>query len=294
MSLTINKIEPCKKKSQFREIWRRMKKNKGAMIGLIIICILILAATFADFIADYDESAIAQNPSERLQPPNAEHWFGTDAFGRDVFARVVHGTRVSLTLGVVTTIIAVIVGGFFGAISGFYGGIVDNLIIRILDTIMCIPPILMALAIVAALGVGMRNLVIAVIISQIPIFARLTRSVILTVVGQEYIEAARACGTLDVRIILRHVIPNAIGPIIVQATMAVAGMIKSIAGLSFIGLGIQPPQPEWGSMLASSREFMRYSPYLVVFPGLAIVLSALSLNLLGDGLRDALDPRLKN
>lgn len=283
-----------KKKSQGKEIWKRIKKNRAAMIGLIIISIFIFFALSADLIADYGEKAITQNAKERLQQPNSEHWFGTDAYGRDVFARIIHGARVSLTIGLASTGVSVILGGLFGAMAGYYGGKVDNIIMRIMDTVMCIPGILLALAIVAALGPGMRNLLIAITVSNIPGFTRIIRSVILSVVGQDFIEAAKACGTTDKRIIIRHILPNAMGPIIVQATMSVAGMIIAAAGLSFIGMGIQPPRPEWGAMLAESREYMRYAPYLVAFPGIAIVLAALSLNLVGDGLRDALDPRLKN
>lgn len=283
-----------KKNSQVKEIWKRMKKNKTAMIGLVIICIFVLLAIFADVIVDYEEMAITQNVKERLQPPNSVHWFGTDGYGRDVFARILHGSRVSLIIGLASTSISVIFGGLFGAMAGYYGGKIDSIIMRVMDTIMCIPPILLALAIVAALGPGIRNLLIAITVAQVPGFARVIRSVILSVAGQDFIEAAKACGTTDKRIILKHILPNAMGPIIVQATMSVSGMIITAAGLSFIGMGIQPPRPEWGAMLSESREYMRYAPYLVAFPGIAIVLAALSLNLLGDGLRDALDPRLKN
>lgn len=282
-----------KKKNQLAEIWKRMKKSKTAMIGLIIISIFILLAIFADLIASYD-LAITQNPSIRLQGPSSEHWFGTDTYGRDIFARIIHGARYSLMIGFVTTILSVGTGGIFGAIAGYYGGRIDNVIMRVMDTIMAIPPILLALSIVASLGPGLRNLLIAMTVSSVPSFTRVIRSVIMTVVGQDYVEAARACGTKDRRIILRHILPNAMGPIIVQATMSVSSMIINAAALSFLGMGIQPPAPEWGAMLADSREFMRYYPYLVVIPGVAIVLASLSLNILGDGLRDALDPRLKN
>ncbi len=282
-----------KKKSQAKEIWKRMRKNKLAMIGICVIMVFVIAAVFADVIADYDSVAIAQSRN-RLSPPSSEHWFGTDHVGRDVFARIVHGGRISLTLGIATTAISLIVGGFLGAASGYFGGTVDNLIMRIMDMLMCVPAILLALAIIAALGTTITNLLIAITVASVPGFTRIIRSAILTVVGQEYIEAAKACGMGDMRIIARHIIPNAIGPIIVEATMSVAGMIISAASLSFLGMGIQPPKPEWGAMLADAREHMRNQPYLVLFPGLSISLAALSLNLIGDGLRDALDPRLKN
>lgn len=277
-----------------REIARRMKKNKPAMAGLIIIMIFIVMAVFAEQIADFDTMVVAQNTSVRLQPPSGAHWFGTDGYGRDMFARVIHGARTSLTIAFVTTALSSLAGGVLGSISGYYGGKIDNSVMRVIDVIMCLPPMLFSLSIVAALGAGVRNMIIAVSITMTPYFARVVRASILTVVGADYIEAARSCGSGDTRIILRHIIPNAIGPVIVQATMSVSFMIMLAASLSFIGLGVEPPTPEWGAMLSEGREYMRYSPYIVAFPGLAIVLSALSLNLLGDGLRDALDPRLKN
>lgn len=282
-----------RKNSQLREIWRRLKKNKAAMIGLVIILIMALGAIFADLIVPY-ETVIKQNGQERLQPPSAQHIFGTDGFGRDVFARILHGARVSLTIGLATTFFSLIIGGLLGAAAGYYGGWIDDLIMRTMDVIACIPPILLALAIVAALGASMRNLLIAIVISSIPSFIRLIRSVILTIVDQDFIEAARSYGARDIRIIIKYILPNAMGPIIVQSTMAVASMILSAAGLSYIGMGIQPPAPEWGAMLSDAKDYMRTSPYLLYFPGCAILLSALSFNLLGDGLRDALDPKLKD
>lgn len=289
-----NSEKKYKKKNKFYEVWKRYKKNKAAMVGLIIICILVLIAIFANVIADYDTMAIEQHSKDRLQGPSKDHWFGTDAYGRDVFSRIVHGSRISLFIGIASTFFCLLIGGLLGALAGYYGGMLDSIIMRVLDTIMSIPPILLSLSVVAALGAGMRNLMIAVTISRIPSFTRLIRASVLTVVGEEYIEAAKSCGTREHRIILVHILPNAIGPIIVQATMTVAQTILTAAGLSFIGMGIQPPAPEWGSMLSEAREYMRYAPYLTIFPGLAIIISALSLNLIGDGLRDALDPKLKN
>jgi len=283
-----------RRQNNFTEVWRRMRKNKPAMAGLVIITIFILAAIFADYIADFDTMVVAQNTAIRLQGPSARHWFGTDGFGRDIFARIVHGARSSLFIAFLTTLISSLAGGILGSLSGYYGGIVDNVIMRLIDTIMCLPPMLFSLSIVAALGTSMHSLITAVSVTMTPYFTRVVRASILTVVGSDYIEAARSNGAGDARIILRHILPNAIGPIIVQATMSVSFMIMLAAGLSFIGLGVQPPVPEWGAMLSDGREFMRYSTYIVAFPGLAIVLSSLSLNLLGDGLRDALDPRLKN
>ena len=282
-----------RKKSKFHDIFRQLRRNVPAMIGLVIICLLVLMALFADVIVDYDVDVTGMNPSEQFQPPSAEHWFGTDNYGRDLFARVVYGSRISLQLGVITTAACLVIGGLLGAIAGYYGGLVDSIIMRILDTLMAIPAVLLSLAIVASLGPGLRNLMIAITISRIPGFARVIRSSILTVVGQEYIEAAKSCGTSEARIILRHILPNALGPIIVQSTMTIAQNILAAAGLSFIGMGIAPPMPEWGSMLSEAREYMRYVPHMAIFPGLALALSALSFNLLGDGLRDAFDPKMK-
>ena len=283
-----------KKQSQWKEVWRRLKKNKSAMAGLVVIVIICLIAIFADVLADYELQAITQNIPAKLQAPSAEHWFGTDEFGRDIFARCVHGSRVSLMMGLLSTVLSFSLGLLIGAIAGYYGGMVDSVIMRIMDMLMCIPSILLALVIVAALGTSIPNLLLAITIGNAPSFARMIRASIITVVNQEYIDASRICGTRDGRIILRHIIPNTMGPIIVQATMSVAGCITATAGLSFVGMGIQAPRPEWGAMLSTGREFMRYHPHLVIIPGLFIVITALSINLFGDGLRDAMDPRLKD
>ena len=282
-----------KKNSQLKEIWRRFRKNKSAMVGLVVLLLFALIAIFADLIVPY-EKAIEQNGAIRLQAPSSEHLFGTDAFGRDTFARILHGSRVSLSIGFAAVGISLIVGGLLGAAAGYYGGAIDNIIMRIMDVFMCIPGILLALAIVAALGTGMRNLLIAIAISSVPSFVRLIRSVILTVVENDYIEAARSYGAKDFRIIVKYILPNAMGPIIVQATMGIAGTILSAAGLSYMGKGIQPPSPEWGAMLSEARDYMRTTPHLLYFPGFAILISALCFNLVGDGLRDALDPKLKD
>lgn len=283
-----------KKTSKLKEIWKRIRKNKSAMVGFIIICIFALIAIFANQIADYDKMAIGQDIGSRLQPPNAKHWFGTDAYGRDVFARIVFGMRTSLSIGILTTFVSVVISILFGAIAGYYGGYTDSVIMRVLDTVMAIPPVLLALAIVASLGPGMLNMIIAMTVANVPGLTRVIRSVILSVVGQDYIEASKACGTKNAKIILKHVIPNSMGPIIVQATMSVSSMIINAAALSYLGMGVQPPTPEWGAMLSESNDYMLNSPYLVIIPGLAILFAALSINLFGDGLRDALDPRLKS
>ena len=282
-----------KKKNKFAEVWKRLCKNTGAVIGMIIILIFVLGAVFANLIRPYD-LVIRQEAAIRLDPPSAEHWFGTDAYGRDVFARVLYGSRISLSIGFFTAAFSLIFGGILGAAGAYYGGQVDNIIMRVMDMFTAIPGTLLALAIVAALGTSMVNLLIAITISSIPGFVRLIRSTVLTVVESDYVEAARACGTGDARIILRHILPNAIGPIIVQTTTSISDMILTASGLSFIGMGVQAPTPEWGAMISEAREFYRQKPYLVIFPGVCIILTALSFNLIGDGLRDALYPRLRD
>ncbi len=283
-----------KNKSQIASVLHRLSKNKLAMFGLLLLIIMILIAIFADLIVDYDEMAIGQNIQERLQRPSTKHWFGTDHFGRDIFARIVHGTRISLSLGIFAMVIAVAIGSVLGAISAYYGGRTDNAVMRFMDILLAIPPILMSISIVSALGQSMTNLLIALSIAYVPVFARVIRSSILSVKGQEFVEAAKACGTGDARIIFKHIIPNAIGPIIEKATLAMGSTILIISSLSFMGLGVKPPAPEWGTMLYEGRDFIRQAPYLILFPGAAITISVISLNLLGDGLRDALDPRLKD
>ncbi len=282
-----------KRQGKIKEIWRRLKKSKTAMFGLVILLIFIASAVFAEAITPYN-MAIKQNIRQRMQGPSVEHWFGTDGFGRDVFARVLHGSRRSLSIGFLATLASLSVGLLFGAAVGYYGGKFDAIVMRFMDILSAIPATLMALAIVAALGSNMTNLIIAIAIARIPAFVRIIRAAILGVVDLEYIEAARAGGAGDFRIIIKHILPNIIGTLIVQTTMTTAQLIMRSASLSFLGLGIQAPEPEWGSLLSEAREFLRPAPYLMIFPGLAIVLSTLSLNLLGDGLRDALDPRLKS
>ncbi|MCT4563857.1 MAG: ABC transporter permease [Maledivibacter sp.] len=281
-----------KKRSQWVEIGRRLKKNKAAMFGLSIILLLILTAIFADFIAPYHYAK--QSLKDALQTPSSAHWFGTDEFGRDIFTRVVYGARISLMVGILAVGIAMIIGGALGAIAGFYGGKLDNIIMRCMDVLLAIPSILLAIAIVASLGPGLANLMIAVGISNIPRYARIMRASILSVRDQEYIEASKSVGANDFAIIVKHIIPNCLAPVIVQATLGVASAILSCAGLSFIGLGINPPTPEWGSMLSRGRDYIRDCWHITAFPGLAIMITIFSLNLLGDGLRDAFDPKLKN
>ena len=275
------------------DIVRRFRRNKPAMVALIILIIITLVAIFADVIVDYN-AVVTNHILDRYQTPNAAHPFGTDSFGRDVFARIVHGARISLIIGVVITFVSMLMACIFGSVAGYFGGKVDNVIMRIMDILISIPSILLTMCIVATLGSNVTNLVIALTISTIPGYTRIVRSVILNLKGSDYIEAAKACGSSNARIIMRHILPNALGPIIVQATMGISNAIIAAASLSYIGLGSQPPQPEWGVMLSEAKDMMRQYPYLAIFPGIAIVITALCFNLMGDGLRDALDPRLKD
>lgn len=287
-AVSINK----KRRSQWLEVWRRLKKNKAAMAGLFIISLLVFAAIFADFIAP--EGFDDQDLYRRFIPPGSNHFLGTDHLGRDIFSRIIYGSRISLQVGFIAVGIAAVTGGTLGAIAGYYGGKLDNTIMRLMDVLLAIPSILLAISIVAALGPGLVNVMIAVGIASIPSYARIVRASVLTIKDQEFVEAAKAIGANDFRIITKHILPNAMAPIIVQATLGVANAILSAAGLSFIGLGIQPPNPEWGAMLSAGRHYIRDYWHIATFPGLAIMLTIFSLNLFGDGLRDALDPRLKD
>lgn len=292
-SVTAVQSPKRRKRSQLAEIWRRYRKNKLAMLGLIVFLAMAALAILVSIFGNY-ESAIEQTMQMRYLPPSLEHLFGTDQYGRDIFMRMLFGARISLFVGLIAVAISLSAGALIGAVAGYYGGRVDDILMRIMDIFLAIPSTLLAISIVAALGTNLLNLLLAMAISYMPSFARIVRSSILTVKSQEYIEAARACGTSTFRIILRHIIPNAMGPIIVQATLTVARIILGISPLSFVGLGIQPPTPEWGTMLSEGQSQMRYHPYLILIPGAAIALAVMALNLIGDGLRDALDPRLKN
>lgn len=289
-----------KQRSLWMDAWRRLKKNKLAMAGLFFIMILVVLAlvtVVVDIVTNngfYEEHVIKQNLRLRLQGPSMEHVFGLDEFGRDIFLRVIWAIRYSLFMGTAAIAISVCIGSVLGAIAGFYGKVIDNVIMRIMDIFLAIPSMLLALAIVAAFGTSLTNVLMAIAISYVPTFARTVRASVLIVKDQEYIEAARALGASDTRIIVRYIIPNCLAPLIVQASLGVAGAILSIAGLSFLGLGIQPPTPEWGSMLSNARSYIRDGWHITVIPGLMIMFTILSLNVLGDGLRDALDPRLKD
>ena len=280
----------AKKRSMTMEVCQRLARNKMAMLGLAILVVLVLCAVFADVIADYETKVVAQNIANRLKGPSAEHWFGTDEFGRDIFARIIHGSRVSLVVGLISVSVSLILGGILGAFAGFYGGRVDNVIMRVMDIFLAVPSTLLAMTIVAALGSSLVNVMLAIGVSGIPTYARIVRAAVMSVKDQEFVEASRAIGATNVTTIFREIIPNCLAPIIVQATLSVAGAILSTASLSFIGLGVQPPDPEWGAMLSGGRNFLRDAVHLTLFPGLAIVITILALNLLGDGCGMPLTP----
>lgn len=286
-------IDIFKKQSQTKEIWRRFKKSKGAVIGLIMLTAILLIIIFANLITPY-EMASKQDLANKLASPSTAHWLGTDQFGRDVFARIIYGGRTSLLIALLATMSSCILGSALGAIAGYFGGTVDNIIMRGLDIFMSIPDILFTMAVVFALGPSFVNLLIALTLAYFTNYVRLVRSQVLNLAEQDYVEAARAGGSSSARIIISHILPNAMGVIIVNTTLNVAKVILYESTLSFLGLGMPPPAPEWGLMLSDAREFMRNAPYLMLFPSLAIVLSACSVNLIGDGLRDALDPHLKS
>ena len=268
----------------------RLRRNRLAVFGLVIMLLLVVVAVFAPWIAPYDYAA--QNLSDAFEPPCAKYWLGTDDFGRDILSRLIYGARISLQVGLFAVWLSMCVGGVLGAIAGYYGGKVDDIIMRFMDILLSIPQILLAVTIAAALGPGLLNLTIAVGIANIPSFARVVRGAVLSIVGQEFIEAAHCMGASDAWIIARHILPNCSAPIIVQATLRVAGAILA-AALSFLGLGIQPPTPEWGGMLSAARGYVRDYAYMTIFPGLAIMITIMALNFLGDGLRDAMDPKMK-
>ncbi|RHW41728.1 ABC transporter permease [Neobacillus notoginsengisoli] len=277
--------------SPWKEAWQTFQKNKLALVGLGIVIFFIIVAAIAPLIAPY--SFREQVLADRLLPPSAEHWFGTDDFGRDIFSRVVYGARISLWVGFFSVMASMLIGTFLGIVAGFYGRWVDSLISRVFDILLAFPSILLAIAIVAILGPSLQNALIAIAIINIPNFGRLVRSKVLSVKQEEYIMAARAVGMKDSRILFRHIMPNSITPIIVQATLAIATAIIEAAALGFLGLGAQAPTPEWGRMLADSKNYLTQAPWTLFFPGMAIMLTVLGFNLMGDGLRDALDPKMK-
>ncbi|WP_206107391.1 nickel transporter permease [Paenibacillus apii] len=284
--------EPAyERRSPWMLMIQRFKKNKRATVGLWMVLIFVFVAIFARWLAPYDP--IAQNMQIILNAPSLSHPFGTDEYGRDILSRVIYGAQISLMVGVVGVLISIVFGVALGTVSGYFGGKADILIMRIMDVFMAFPSFLLALAIVSVLGPGMVNVMIAIGIFSIPAFARISRSSVMSVNSKEYIEAAKSMGSGHMRIIFKHVIPNSIAPIIVLSTMRIATAILTASGLSFLGMGAQPPTPELGAMLSSGRDYLRSDPYVSTIPGLAIMFMVLAFNMLGDGIRDALDPKMK-
>lgn len=277
----------------WNEVIKEFKKNKGAVIGLIVFMLIIIVAIAAVFVLDYKSDITKLNVSQALKPVSAEHVFGTDQFGRDIFFRVLYGAHYSLLIGVCAVIVSIVIGSGLGVIAGYFGGIVETLIMRTMDVISPIPSVLLAICIASAVGQSMASLMLAVGVVSVPSFARFARASVMTVREQEYIEAARSQGASEFHIIFTHVIPNSMAPVLVQATMRVASAIISASSLSFLGLGIPAPAPEWGGMLSEGRNFIGTNSNMTLFPGLAIMITVLAINLIGDGIRDAMDPRLK-
>ncbi len=292
VNVTPPSVPAEKVSSPWRDAWKAFRKNKTAMVGLYIIVFFVLIAIFAPLIAPYGfKEQVLVN---RLKPPSSAHWFGTDDLGRDLFTRVMYGARISLWVGFFSVIASIFVGTILGILAGFYGKWIDMLISRLFDILLAFPSILLAIAIVAILGPSLQNALYAIAIVNIPTYGRLVRAKVLSLKSEEYITAARAIGMTNTRILITHILPNSLTPIIVQGTLGIATAIIEAAALGFLGLGAQPPDPEWGKMLSDSRQFIQKAPWTVIFPGLSIMLTVLGFNLMGDGLRDVLDPRMKN
>ncbi len=283
--------EKIKKDTEFRRVVKQLSYNKLATFGIILFVVLLVICLMAPIIAPYDYQAI--DLRNKSQTPNAEHLFGTDNLGRDILSRVLYGGRYSITMGIFSLMVSLVLGTILGSIAGYFGDWVDNIIMRALDIIQSLPGMLLTIVLSAVLGSGYINTILALSINGIPGEARMLRGQILKVRGNEYVEAAQAINCSKTRIITQHILPNSFSPMIVQASMGIASRIMTASSLSFIGLGVQPPAPEWGAMLSDARVYIREYPHMILFPGIAIALTVLSLNLFGDGLRDALDPKLK-
>jgi peptide/nickel transport system permease protein len=297
----IAKIKIGKTAGPWREAWNGFKKSKVAVAGMGIVLFFILLAGFG-FLAEQGylgpniglEGINDQKLSDRLLPPSSEYWFGTDDLGRDIFSRIIHGARISLWVGFFSVIGSVVVGSALGIVAGYYGRWVDTIISRVFDIMLAFPSILLAIAIVSVLGPNLQNALIAIAVINVPNFGRLIRSKVLSIKEDEYITAAKGIGMKDARILFSHILPNSMAPVIVQGTLAIATAILEAAALGFLGLGAQAPMPEWGKMLADSKSFLHSAPWTMIFPGIAIMLTVLGFNLMGDGLRDALDPKMKS
>lgn len=284
--------DDLRKRSQWRDVWKRLRRNKLAMVALVVVVLLVLVAVFADFVAPYPYDGV--DPVNRFQYPSLAHPLGTDNFGRDLLSRIIYGGRISLLVAVVSVGLALVIGCILGATAGYFGGLYESVVMRCMDVLMAIPAFLLAVSISAALGFGTFNTALAIAVGAIPSYARIMRANVLTIKDQEFVEAATATGASNMRIIFRHILPNTLSPIIVESTLRIGASILQISSLSFIGLGVRPPTPEWGSIMAVGREFIRDFYPIVTFPGIAIMITLFGFNLLGDGLRDALDPRLKH
>jgi peptide/nickel transport system permease protein len=277
--------------SEYGRLWQRFCRNKGAVFGLGVFLAIVFLALFANVISPYNP--LEQNYARTMEGPSADHWLGTDSFGRDMLSRIIHGARIALIVGILAVLLALLIGVTLGLISGYYGGGVDTIIMRVMDGLFAFPILILAIALMAVLGFGVRNIIIAVAVVSIAPFARVTRGDVLAVREEPYIEAARLAGIGNAAIIFRHVLPNVLAPIIVQGALRVSAAIITESGLSFLGLGPPPPTPVWGSMIAEGRNFIVLAPHISTFPGIALMLTVVGLNLFGDGLRDTLDPKLR-
>lgn len=287
-------LEVQESRSFWQDVGHRFIRNNKTIIGLIMLGVIVLMCIYGMFALDYETDVINQNISNKLQTPSGEHLFGTDALGRDIFNRIVYGARYSLFIGFSSTLISLSVGSILGCIAGYFGGKTDNIIMRLTDVFIAIPSTLMAIAVVSALGPNFANLIIAIALGDIPGYARIIRSSVLSIRDNEFVEASVAVGGSSAHIMAQHIFPNTLAALIVQATLGVGYVIIAASGLSYLGLGVMPPAPEWGAMLSEAQAQIRYFPHQVIFPGLAIVITVLALNLLGDALRDAIDPTLKD
>ena len=291
LKIPTEEVNP-QQEGQWTDLWRRFKRNKGAIVGAMIVGIFIFVAISGSLISPYgsDEGSL----EERLAPPSKKHLLGTDDIGRDVLSRIIGGAWISLEIMLVSVIIALVIGAILGLLAGYFGGWIDHVVMRIMDIMLAFPSIFLAIAIIAVLGTGLFNVMLASGLYSVPQFARIVRASVLYLKEREFVEAARAAGESNSAIIFVHILPNALAPLIIQTTLRMATTLLTASGLSFLGLGVQPPSPEWGAMLANGRTYIMMAPHVATFPGLAIMLVAIGFNLLGDGLRDSLDPRLKD
>jgi peptide/nickel transport system permease protein len=284
-------VAPVASRGELADLWRRLRRNRAAVVGAGIVVVFVFLAVLAPFLVPYNP--IQGILDDRLQSPSTAHWLGTDELGRDLLSRILYGARISLQIQIVAVVLALTVGVIFGALSGYLGGYVDTFIMRCMDILLAFPGIFLALGIIAALGPGLVNLMFAAGISSIPQFARIVRASVLSLKEREFVEAALALGSGSNRVMFRHLLPNCMAPIIVQSTLRMATVLLTASGLSFLGLGVQPPTPEWGAMLSNARSYLIVAPHVATIPGLAIMVVVVGFNLFGDGLRDTLDPRLR-